>query len=107
MEFGPGLLESVYGVLLADDLVRRGFTVRRQVRIPAVLRGIEFNLVFVADLIVNDAVVVELKAAEKMEFVFERQLLTYLKVLNMRLGLLLNFGAPTMKQGIRRVVNGI
>ena len=106
-QFGPGLLESVYEVLLAHELYALGHSIERQKIVPAILNGIKFDHVFIADLVVDGSVVVELKAAERMHFVFERQLLTQLKVLNLRAGLVINFGMPSLKDGIRRVVNRI
>ncbi len=102
---GPGLLESVYEVILARDLTRAGFHVERQKPISFDFEGTHFDEAFRPDLIVNGLVVIEVKAAVALAPVFERQLLTYLKILNMRRGLLLNFGMPTMKEGIRRVAN--
>lgn len=104
-ELGPGLLESVYEVVLARDLVRGGFQVERQKPISFVFEGTRFEDAFRPDLILNNCVIVEVKAARKLNPVFERQLLTYLKILNFRLGLLMNFGMTTMKEGIRRIAN--
>ena len=102
---GPGLLESVYEVILARDLVRLGFQVERQKPINFEFEGTRFEDAFRPDLIINHSVIVEVKAARKLDPVFERQLLTYLKILNLRLGLLMNFGMATMKDGIRRIAN--
>jgi GxxExxY protein len=104
-KLGPGLLESVYEVVLARDLVRLGFRVERQKSITFEFEGTIFNDAFRPDLIVNNAVVVEIKAARAQDPSFERQLLTYLKILNLRLGLLMNFGMSTMIAGIRRLAN--
>lgn len=104
-KLGPGLLESVYEVVLARDLVRNGFMVERQKPISFVFEGTRFEDAFRPDLIINRCVVVEVKAARKHEPVFERQLLTYLKILDLRLGLLMNFGMTTMKEGIHRIAN--
>jgi len=98
-EVGPGLLESVYEVLLAHELRERGLRVERQVPIPVVFRDIRFDEGFRADLIVEGLVVVELKSIETVAAVHKKQLLTYLRMADMRLGLLLNFGAELMKQG--------
>jgi iron complex transport system substrate-binding protein len=98
-QLGPGLLESVYEVLLEKKLTDRGHHVERQKAITCVIDGITFNETFRADLIVDGCVVLEIKAAVKIAYVFERQLLTYMKLLDHRLGLLLNFGMPTMKRG--------
>jgi iron complex transport system substrate-binding protein len=101
----PGLLESVYEVVLARDLVRLGFIVERQKAISFEFEGTTFEEAFRPDLIINGAVVVEVKAARTLDPVFQRQLLTYLKIMNLRLGLVMNFGMATMKAGIRRIAN--
>ena len=102
---GPGLLESVYEVLLFSALVNRGFLVERQKSITFEFKGVVFQGGFTPDLIVEHAVVVEIKAKERNSLVFERQVNTYLKILDLRVGLVINFGLPTLKEGIRRVVN--
>src|ERR1700679_1389760 len=104
---GPGLLESVYEVILARDLERRGLRVARQVPISCEYDGLLFADVCRADLLVEARVVVEIKSVERFAPVHPRQLLTYLRLLNLPLGLLVNFGAPTMKEGLRRVANGL
>ena len=104
-KLGPGLLESVYEVILARDLVRRGFRVERQKPVTFRFEGTLFEDAFRPDLIVNQAIIIEVKAAVALHPVFERQLLTYLRILNLKLGLLMNFGMPTMKEGIHRVIN--
>ncbi len=102
---GPGLLESVYEILLARHLERRGLGVERQKSIDAVIDGVSFEGAFRADLVVEGLVVVEVKSASRFAPENWKQVLTYLRLLDLRLGFLLNFGAPTMKEGIRRVVN--
>ena len=102
---GPGLLESVYEVILAHELGKRGLKVERQKPVPIEFEGIRFDEGFRADLIVEDCVVVELKSVEELSRVHSKQLLTYLRLLDYRLGLLINFGAPVIKEGIRRVAN--
>ena len=102
---GPGLLESVYEVILARELEKRGLQVERQKPVPIVFDGLRFDEGFRADLIVENCVVVELKSVEEIARVHAKQLLTYLRLLDFRLGLLINFGAPVIKDGIRRVVN--
>lgn len=102
---GPGLLESVYEITLAHELTKRGLKVERQVPVPIVYEGLRFEEGFRADLIVEKAVVVELKSVEELSRVHAKQLLTYLRLLDYRLGLLINFGAPVIKDGIQRVVN--
>jgi GxxExxY protein len=102
---GPGLLESVYEAVFAYELRSRGLNVGRQVSIPVVYRGVRINDGFRADLVVNGKVILELKSVEQTAPVHKKQLLTYLKLADMRLGLLINFGAPYIKQGITRLVN--
>ncbi len=102
---GPGLLESVYEVVLAHELEKRGLKVKRQVPVPIQFDGTRFEEGFRADLIVEDCVIIELKSVEELSRVHSKQLLTYLRLLDYRLSLLINFGAPVMKDGIRRIVN--
>jgi iron complex transport system substrate-binding protein len=104
-KLGPGLLESVYEMILAKDLERRGLSVERQKSIPIEFDGLHFEEGFRADLIVEHAIIVELKSVELLAPVHYKQLLTYLRLLDYRLGLLINFGAPGIKDGIKRVVN--
>ncbi|MCG3157097.1 MAG: hypothetical protein DKINENOH_03728 [bacterium] len=104
-KLGPGLLESVYEVILAKELEKRGLMVERQMIVPIVFEGLSFDEGFRADLIVENAVIVELKSVEQLAPVHYKQLLTYLRLLDYRLGLLINFGAPVIKEGIKRVVN--
>ena len=104
---GPGLLETVYEVLMEHELVRRGFSVRRQVAVPILWNGVKFTEGFKADLIVNDKVIIELKSVEKLIPVHGKQLLTYLKLMKLRLGLLINFGEECIRDGIKRVANGM
>jgi GxxExxY protein len=104
-KLGPGLLESVYETVLAFELEKRGLKVERQVRVPVVYEGISFNEGFRADLIVENKVIVELKSVEAVAPVHKKQLLTYLRLADKRLGLLINFGAELIRDGISRVVN--
>ena len=104
---GPGLLESVYEVVLAHGLEKGGSRVKRQVPVPIVFDGIKFDEGFRADLIVEDKLIVELKSVEKVIPVHKKQLLTYLRLADKRLGLLINFGAELIRDGISRVVNGL
>jgi len=104
---GPGLLESVYEVILAHELKKRGLRVKRQVPVPIVFDEIKFDEGFRADLIVEEKVIVELKSVEKVSRVHKKQLLTYLRLADKRLGLLINFGAELIRDGISRVVNGL
>ncbi len=106
MELGPGLLESVYEVLLAHMLEKAGLKVERQVSIPIRFHDIRFDEGFRADLIVEDKVILELKSVEHIGNVHKKQVLTYLKLTGMKLGYLLNFGDELMKDGISRILNG-
>ena len=103
--FGPGLMESFYEILLARRLEQRGFRVERQKPISIEYDGILFEEVGRVDLLVEGTVVVEIKSVERLAPAHPKQLLTYLRVCELHVGLLLNFGAPTLLQGIRRVVN--
>jgi iron complex transport system substrate-binding protein len=102
---GPGLLESVYESLLTAMLERRGLKVQRQVLVEFDFDGIHFAEGLRLDLLVEGLVVVELKSVERLAPVHPKQLLTYLRLLNLPIGLLVNFGAPTFKEGVKRVVN--
>ena len=104
-DLGPGLLESVYELVLAASLQRRGYTVDRQRPVNIVYDGMSFDSAFRLDLIVNDCFIVEIKSVESLLPVHAKQVLTYLRLMNLPLGLLLNFSGPTMKSGIRRLVN--
>ena len=104
---GPGLLESVYEIVLAFELRRRGLDVARQVPIEVVYEDLRIDGGFRADLIVDGCVLVELKSVERSAPVHKKQTLTYVRLANLRLGLLLNFGAALMKDGIARLVNGL
>jgi GxxExxY protein len=104
---GPGLLESVYESILAYELTKRGLTVTTQQPIPVVYDGVKLDLGFRADLIVNGTVVVEVKSVEAIAPVHAKQLRTYLKLTNLKLGLLINFNVNLIKDGITRVVNNL
>jgi GxxExxY protein len=106
-ELGPGLLESVYEAILARELTDRGLKIERQVSVPIVWRGMEFEEGFRADIIAEGRVIVELKSVESVTNAHKKQLLTYLRLTGMKLGFLLNFGAAVMKDGITRIVNGL
>ena len=105
-ELGPGLLESVYEVVLAGALVRSGLKVDRQMPIDIEFDGMRFPAAFRIDVLVDDRLIVEIKSVEKLTNLHAKQLLTYLRLSNQPVGLLLNFSGETMKEGIRRVVNG-
>jgi GxxExxY protein len=104
---GCGLLESVYEEALAWELQSRGLKVERQKECPVAYRGAILSLPLRLDLLVEGKLIVECKAVSQHAPVFESQLLTYLRVTGMKLGLLVNFGSPQVKNGIRRVVNGL
>jgi GxxExxY protein len=104
-EFGPGLFESVYESALSGRLRKRGFKVERQVQVKAVFDGETFDPAFKIDILVEDRLVIEIKAVEKLSNTHAKQLLTYLRLLKQPVGLLLNFAEATLKDGIRRVVN--
>lgn len=105
MALGPGLLESVYTVLLEKKLQQRGYTVEREKPIPVLFEEVQFEMGFRADLIINGCFIVELKSVERMAPVHAKQLLTYLKLTGMHPGLLINFGEVLLKDGIKRVAN--
>ena len=106
-ELGPGLLESVYEAVLADELAGRGLIAIRQVLVPIIYKGKQIDDGYRADIVVNCLVVLELKSIEVIRDVHKKQLLTYLKLGGKRLGYLLNFGEAVMKKGIVRIVNGL
>jgi GxxExxY protein len=106
MELGPGLLETVYEVILVHMLREAGLRVERQVPITIEYHGIRFDEGFRANIIVEDKVILELKSVEKFNNAHKKQVLTYLKLTNKKLGYLLNFGEALMKDGISRVLNG-
>ena len=104
---GPGLLETVYEVVLAKELRERGLAVERQIPIPIEYGGFRFDEGFRADIVVEGKVILELKSIEAINNAHKKQLLTYLKLTGMKLGYLLNFGEALMKDGIIRIVNGL
>jgi len=104
-KIGPGLLESVYETILARELARQGFHVDRQKSLSFEFEGMRFENVARPDLVVDRTVVVEVKSVARIPLAFEKQVLTYLRILDLRVGLLLNFGAPLMKEGIKRIAN--
>ena len=103
---GPGLLEIVYEAVLARRLEKRGLIVERQKPVSIEFEGEHFDEGFRADLIVNGSVIIELKSVEKVSPVHKKQLLTYLRLTDLKVGYLLNFGDVLMKDGIRRIING-
>ena len=104
---GPGLLESVYQKIMAHELRKRGLTVEEEVPLPVIWDDVRLKVGFRADLFINRKLIVELKSAEKVAPVHKKTLLTYLKIADCRLGLLINFGEELMKTGISRVANGL
>lgn len=103
-ELGPGLLEKVYEVCFSHELIKKGFSIKRQVDIPIVYDGIVFEEGLRLDVLVNDMVICELKALENVNPVWEAQLLSHLKLTDKRLGFLINFNVPLIKNGIKRMV---
>ena len=106
-KLGPGLLETVYETILSRLLVKKGLYTQRQVSIPIEFEGEQFDEGFRADLFIEGKVIIELKSVEKLIPAHKKQLLTYLKLTNTKLGFILNFGGELMKDGIVRVINGI
>lgn len=107
IDLGPGLLESVYEMVLAKALQKRGLQVERQKAIRFEYDGILFEEGFRADLLIEGRVIVELKSVEKLIPVHSKQLLTYMRLMNLHVGFLINFGAATLKEGLHRVVNDL
>jgi GxxExxY protein len=107
VNLGPGLLESVYEAILNYELQQKGLTVERQKPLPLLWKDLKMDIGFRADLLVEDKVVVELKSVEQMSPVYQKQLLTYLKISGCKLGLLINFNENLIKNGITRIVNNL
>ena len=105
-QLGPGLFENVYESILYLELMERGLDVKRQVTIPITWKSLTVEEAYRADLIVEGKVIVEIKSIERLAKVHGKQLLTYLRLSGKKLGLLLNFGQPLLKDGIERVING-
>jgi GxxExxY protein len=105
-ELGPGLLESVYEICLVEELKERGLTVERQVKLPVVYKDKILQKDFIIDILVEKCIIIELKAVEMLLPVHEVQTLTYMKLADMKLGYLINFNVPLIKQGIKRKING-
>jgi GxxExxY protein len=102
---GPGLLESAYEIVLAHALEERGLFVERQKLIPVTIDGVFIESGFRADILVEHSLLIELKSIDRLAPVHAKQVLTYLRFLDLRLGLLMNFGGETLKEGLRRIVN--
>lgn len=105
-ELGPGLLESIYEMCLAHELRERGISVLQQLAVPIIYKGIRMPNDLRLDLLVDDRIIVEVKAVEEFHPVHQAQLLTYLRLTDKRVGLLLNFNSPTLIKGIKRMMNG-
>jgi iron complex transport system substrate-binding protein len=105
-QLGPGLLESVYETLLALKLERLGYSVLRQQPISIEFEDVRFDAAFRVDLIIEQRLIIEIKSVEKLSPVHGKQLLTYLRLTEQPVGLLINFGGETLREGVRRVVNG-
>jgi GxxExxY protein len=105
-QLGPGLLESVYEHCMIDELLRRNIKVRSQISVPLFYKGKELNKEFKLDLLIEEELIIELKAVENLIPLYEVQLLTYLRLTNKTLGLVINFNEVLLKNGIRRVING-
>jgi len=106
-DLGPGLMESVYEVILAKNLIGMGLTVERQIAVPIHFQGVAFDEGFRADLMVENKLIIELKSVDRLQPVHLKQLLTYLRLTGCRLGLLINFGENLLKDGFKRVANGL
>src|SRR5690606_13082957 len=107
IELGPGLLESVYEAVLFHELTLKGLVVERQKPLPIVWKNLKLNLGFRTDLIVNSKVIVEIKSVEQIHPVHPKQVLTYLRLTGLKLGLLINFNSPLIKSGMTRIVNNL
>ena len=105
-ELGPGLLESVYETVLAASLSKKGMRVERQRPIPIVFEGITIADACRADLVIENRLIIEVKSLERLAPVHAKQLLTYVRLLEQPLGLLMNFGCETFRDGLKRIVNG-
>ena len=104
---GPGLLESIYESALCHELVLRGLRIQRQKPVQVVYKSVAIREPLFIDILVEDKVLVEVKATEKNHSIYETQVLTYLRLTGIKLGLLINFGAPYVKDGVSRIINGI
>lgn len=107
VELGPGLLESIYEEILFYELSQQGLNVKRQLPIPVIWQEIKMDQGFRADLIVEDCVLIEIKSVSSIEPVHKKQVLTYLKLTGLKLGMLINFNEALIKNGITRIVNNL
>jgi GxxExxY protein len=106
-QLGPGLLESIYEEILSYELLKEGLRIERQKAIPVIYDEINMEMGFRADIIVENKVIIELKSVESIAPVHQKQLLTYLKITGLKLGLLINFNVALIKDGIQRIVNNL
>lgn len=104
---GPGLLESVYEAILYHELIKKGLKVERQKPIPVIWDNVYLDIGFRSDLIIESKVIIEIKSVEKLSNVHLKQLLTYIRITDLKLGLLINFNEALIKDGIKRVVHGL
>jgi GxxExxY protein len=107
VQLGPGLFESVYEEILSHELLAEGLIIKRQQAIPVVWKNQKMELGFRADLVVNNKVIIEIKSIEEIARVHQKQVLTYLRLTNIKLGLLINFNQELIKHGIQRIVNNL
>ncbi len=105
-ELGPGLLESIYEAVMATGLAREGLQVERQKVVPMIFEGITYPESFRLDLVIEGTLIIEVKSTERNLPVYSKQLLTYLRLTEQPVGLLMNFGYPTFREGLKRIVNG-
>lgn len=106
-ELGPGLLESVYEDVLCFELQKQGLSIKRQVPLPVIYEDVELEIGFRLDVLVNNKIIIEIKSVEKLEKIHHKQILTYLKLTGLKLGILVNFNVDTITEGIFRKVNGL
>ena len=104
-ELGPGLMESVYQYCLIEELTKRGLSVESELELPLVYKGKEIGKTFRIDLLVEDDIVIELKSVDELKPIHEVQLVTYLKLTNKPIGLLMNFNVPLLTKGVKRKIN--
>ncbi|MFO7703465.1 GxxExxY protein [Psychroflexus maritimus] len=105
-QLGPGLLESAYETCLAFELRKKGFKVERQLALPLIYKDVKLDAGYRIDLLVNDKVIIEVKSLDALAPIHTAQILTYLKLKDIKLGLLINFNSVVVKDGIKRVING-
>ena len=103
-ELGPGLLESAYEIALARELQLRGLKIKRQVTVEFIYKEVDLGKVYVMDILVENEIILEIKAAENYQPIYDAQLITYLKLANRKLGYVINFNVPLLKNGFKRIV---